>query len=39
MGGKLGLKRDQMDICKKLAFKKVLELTNRIREVVLDHYK
>lgn len=39
MGGKLGLKREQMDICKKLAFKKVLELTDRIREVVLDYYK
>jgi len=39
MGGKLGLKREQVEICKKLAFNKVLELTDRIREVVTDYYK
>ncbi|CAF0903772.1 unnamed protein product [Adineta ricciae] len=39
MGGKLGLKREQVEICKKLAFHKVLELTERIRQVVLDYYK
>ncbi len=39
MAGKLGLKREQIDICKKLAFYKVLELTDRIRQVVADHYK
>ena len=39
MGGKLGLKREQMDICKKLALKKVVELTEHIREAVRDYYK
>ncbi|CAF0870801.1 unnamed protein product [Adineta ricciae] len=39
MGGKLGLKREQVEHCKKLAFHKVLELTDRIRQVVLDYYK
>jgi len=39
MAGKLGLKREQVEICKKLAFNKVLELTDRIREVVTDYYK
>jgi exosome complex component RRP45 len=39
MGGKLGLKREQVEICKKLAFNKVLELTDRIRQVVADYYK
>lgn len=39
MGGKLGLKREQVEICKKLAFKKVLELTEQIRQTVIDYYK
>ncbi len=39
MGGKLGLKREQIEICKKLAFKNVPELTDRIRQVVVDYYK
>ncbi|CAF3307409.1 unnamed protein product [Rotaria socialis] len=39
MGGKLGLKKEQVDLCKKLAFKKILELTDRIRQVVTDYYK
>ena len=39
MGDKLGLKREQVKICKKLAFNKVLELTDRIRKVVADYYK
>ena len=39
MGGKLGLKKEQLDICKKLAFNKVLELTDRVRQVVADYYK
>ncbi|CAF2757517.1 unnamed protein product [Rotaria sp. Silwood2] len=39
MGGKLGLKKEQIELCKKLAFKKVLELTDRIRQVVTDYYK
>lgn len=39
LGGRIGLKKEQMDLCKKLAFHKVLELTDRIREVVADHYK
>lgn len=39
MAGKLGLKKEQVELCKKLAFKKVLELTDRIRQVVTDYYK
>ena len=39
MGGRLGLKKEQLDICKKLAFNKVLELTDRIRQVVADYYQ
>lgn len=39
MGGKLGLKKEQLDICKRLAFNKVLELTDRVRQVVADYYK
>ena len=39
MGGRIGLKKDQVDLCKKLAFNKVLELTDRIRQVVTDYYK
>lgn len=38
-GGKIGLKKEQVDICKKLAFHKVLELTDRIREAVADYYQ
>lgn len=38
MGGKLGLKKEQINLCKKLAFNKVLELTDRIRQVVTDYY-
>ena len=39
MGGKLGLKKEQINLCKKLAFNKVLELTERIRQVVTDYYQ
>ena len=39
MGGKLGLKKEQINLCKKLAFNKVLELTDRIRQVVSDYYR
>jgi exosome complex RNA-binding protein Rrp42 (RNase PH superfamily) len=39
MGGRLGLKKEQLEICKKLAFNKVLELTDRVRQVVADYYK
>jgi exosome complex component RRP45 len=39
MGGKISLKKEQLDICTTFAFKKVLELTDRIRRVVADYYR
>ena len=39
MSGKLGLKREQIELCKTLAFKKVIELSDYIEQIVTDYYK
>ncbi|CAF1353034.1 unnamed protein product [Didymodactylos carnosus] len=39
LSGKLGLRKDQIEVCKQIAYSKTAELTDIIRHAVNDYYK